>query len=433
MSLSLRKEVGLLGLVAFGVGTIIGGDYLVVNSFIISSTGASVVLAYMLAGVLILVVALNYCELMVAMPYAGAEYVYISEAFGSTAGFILGWLAVLGWSIAIGINGIVIGDFMSVYIPEAVVPRWVWSVISVMVVWYLNHRGIRLASLAEVITTLGLVFALLAYAFVGFTHMEVSNLTPFFVNGFSGFLYATAFATLFYLGFNMVAQLAEEAKIPRRELWKVIVYVIVGVALVLVITNLSTVLMAPYSSIVNVASSEWPLSVLLKPFIGDLGVALVTLFAVFLGALTTMMGCYVVSARFIFAFARGGLLPKTFMKLHPKYGSPYVALLVGLGAGLIGSFIRRLIDYASLLVVMSLVAFILVALSLMWLRRKKPNLERPFKVPLYPITPVATMVFASILLVAFITELSFDMVVLIIAWLVLGYLIMKLYTRRGGG
>ena len=104
MSLSLRKEVGLLGLVAFGVGTIIGGDYLVVNSFIIASTGASVVLAYMLAGVLILVVALNYCELMVAMPYAGAEYVYISEAFGSTAGFILGWLAVLGWSIAIGIN-----------------------------------------------------------------------------------------------------------------------------------------------------------------------------------------------------------------------------------------------------------------------------------------------------------------------------------------
>ena len=433
MSSSLRKEVGLLGLLAFGIGTIIGGDYLIVNSFIIASTGASVVLAYMLAGVLILIVALNYCELMAAMPYAGAEYVYISEAFGPAAGFILGWLAVLGWSIAIGINGIVIGDFMSIFIPEATVPRWVWSVISVVIVWYLNHRGIRLASLAEIITTLGLVLVLLAYAFIGFTHMSISNLTPLFVNGFSGFLYATAFATLFYLGFNMVAQLAEEAKIPRRELWKVVIYVIVGVALVLIITNLSTVLMAPYDSIVNVASNEWPLSVLLKPFIGDLGVALVTLFAVFLGALTTMMGCYVVSARFIFAFARSGLLPKTFMKLHPKYGSPYVALLVGLVAGLIGSFIRRLIDYASLLVVMSLVAFILVALSLMQLRRKKPNLERPFKVPLYPLVPIAAIVFALTLLAAFITQLSFDMIILIVIWLILGYLIMKLYAHSRGG
>jgi len=425
----LKRQIGLLAVLLIGLGTVIGGDYFIVDPFIIAETGPSVYLAYAIAGIIMALVALCYSELMAMWPEAGGEFVYITRAFGTFVGWLVASVYWLAWLIVIGVNGIVIGDYMNMFFPWLPVPRWVWSELATIILGYVCYRGISLTSWVQGALAIGLVLAFLAYMGVGFAHFNPANLSPFFVGGWTGFWGAVAFATLFYVGFDCAPQLAEEMKLPKRKIALTALIIVFGVGILLVGTNAAAVVSAPYDDIVALTEKEWALPYLLKPWIGDLGVALITIPAGLLGALTTALGCYIVASRLMFAFARAGRLPKMFAHIHPKYSSPDYAALFVLAVGVIATWIRELLVWVAIDVIIMLFTYIMVALSLIMLRVKHPDYERPYKCPGYPVTPLLVIGLCGYLLYHFYNIAPLEAWLLVIGWAIIMTIIYFIYGK----
>lgn len=428
---NLKKEVTLIMILCMGVGTIIGGDYLIVAPFIIEASGPSTFLAYLCAGVVVILIGLCYGELLASMPKVGGEYIYVSRAFNKFVGWVFASVAWLCWMMVIGVSGIVIGDYMYSFFPSLAIPRWVWGVTSVLLIGYVNYCGIKLSGIIEVILTISMTLALIAFAAGGFVGANPVNLTPFFVKGIPGFLGAVAFAVLFYLGFQMAVQVAEELKMPTKEMGKLIIYIVVIVGSVLVVTTLSAVLCAPYTDIVALTKEELPVSQIIIPYVGKGGFTVITLFAGLFGALTTMLGAYIVTPRLALAFARDGILPKVFGEIHHKYGVPHYGIFLAGAIGLAGVFIRELIDWVQVIVLIALFGAALVSLTLLVLRKKEPTMERPFRTPWVPYLPILVIVVSIILFFAMITMIKPSAYILPGAWLIASILV-YFYRERIG-
>ena len=131
----------------------------------------------------------------------------------------------------------------------------------------------------------------------------------------------------------------------------------------------------------------------------------------------------------MFAFARAGRLPKIFAHIHPKYGSPDYAAIFVLVVGVIATWIRQLLVWVAIDVIIMLFTYIMVALSLMVLRIKHPEYERPFKCPGYPITPILTLALCGYLLYSFYNIAPIEAWLLVIGWAIIMVVIYLVYGR----
>jgi APA family basic amino acid/polyamine antiporter len=398
--LAAERKLGLLRAIVIGLGAAIGFEIFVLLDYAyFHLTGPSMVSALFLCGLINLLTMFSYSELSAAIPKVGGEYTYTKAAFGGLTAFMAGclrWLAsIFGAALAAIVFTQQLAYFFSIFVPVAqnfiLVNTPLIVVIVVIILTALDVRGVKEATTVIVIAFLAIfVFFIASGLWYGVTPPEVLP-TPSF-GGLSGFFAATAYTFTMFVGMRALVAAAPQIKdpgknVPRALLLSTVLLIAFycGIAYVIV----GVVPFGNYDDpLLNLATGE---------IMGGIG-ALMLAIAGMVASVSSVSTAMMVQSSILGGMSRDGYLPKVLLKVHSGFETRYVAVIASSLFVILFSFTEAVefLGYASSFA--SLLVFALVNLSLMKLREKEPHLKRPFKAPLYPITPIAGIVMSILLL-----------------------------------
>ena len=399
----LSRSIGLFQLAMFGVGATVGTGIFFVLSEAVPEAGPAVVLSFLIAGVVAGLTAVCYAELAGAVPVSGSSYSYAYATIGelpamAVAGCLLLEYGVSGAAVAVGwsqyLNEL-LDNLFGVQIPEALsqAPEQggifnLPAVILILLCTLLLIRGASESAAVNTVMVLIKIGILLLFIIIGFTGWNSNNFADFAPFGVAGVTAAAGTIFFSYIGLDAVSTAGEEVKDPHRNLPLAILIALVVVTSLYVLTSLVAVAAQPYTEfegqeaglaaiLENITGSTWPGTLLAAG-------AVISIFSV---TLVVIYG----QTRILFTMARDGMLPELFHKVNPRTKTPVpntiiVAAVIALLAGLIP------IDFlAEMTSVGTLVAFGIVSIAVIVLRRREPDLPRTFKVPGYPVTPILSV------------------------------------------
>lgn len=369
----------------------IGSGIFVLPGLAFKIAGPSVILAFFLAGLVVLPAAISQSEMATAMPEAGGTYLYIDRAMGPLMGTIAGfgvWFSLV-FKASFALVGL--SAYLEFFVehPE----RPLAAVLAILLV-ALNLRGLhQTAKLQSILVTI--VLALLAaFIIFGMPNTQPKRFEPFLSEGLQGLFSATAVVFVSYIGVTKVASVAEEVKRPGRNI-PLSILTSVGIALVLYPAVVAV--MVGVTPAAELAGTETPVLTAAAQFLGTYGQYIVAGVAVL--ALLSMANAGVIaSARYPFAMARNSLAPPFLAKIGKKSGAPVAGITVtGIALILLVLFVP-LIELAKLASAFQLLVFALVNLALIAFRESHLDWYKPeFRSPFYPAPQVFGIV-ASLLL-----------------------------------
>lgn len=371
----------------------IGWSWVVLSSTWIMSAGTlGAILAFLIGGGAMLLIGLTYAELASALPFAGGEHVYSERALGSGASFVCTWAIVLGYVSVVTFEAVALPTVLDSLMPGLnkvflwqiagwdVYLSWVLTgVAGAVVMTWINIRGVRMASLVQTVVVLAMLLVGILFVSGAVVAGSVSNMQPLWRDGFSGMSLVLVMVPFMFVGFDTIPQAAEEIDLPCRDIGSVLMLsvmmaiawyslIVLGVGLMLNESELPNASLAPAEANARMY--------------GEFG-RLALLGAGLAGIITSWNAFIIGGSRAIYALARARLLPAFLGELHPRYHTPVNAiLLIGL-LSIIGPFFGRpalvwAVDAGGLGIV---IAYSMVALSFLVLRRKEPELARPYRVP----------------------------------------------------
>ncbi len=403
-----------------GLGSTISAGIFVILGPAIEIAGPAVILSFILCGVINTATMLSYCELGAAMPRVGGEYAYVMSAFEGLPTFITGWFE---WSSNIFFATLMV--LGSAYMLRSVTSLNQYVIVGVLVLVFtlINLWGIKSAGTAQTILTLALLAIIALFVGAGFAHgFRWNAFEPFMPKGSLSVFVAVALIFETYLGVEAIAATQAEIKRPEKTIPRAMIFC--SVTLIILYTLVAFVAIGIVSPTV-LSGSPTPLNSVGEILMGNEGVMIITL-AGLIAAFTSLNSTIIASSRAAYAMSYSGHFPRSLRRVHGVFGTPYVAILFG---SLI-IFLLSLVDNLEFIVYSInfgfLIGFSLVNLSLIKLRRSRPDMHRPFKTPLYPLGPIVGIA-TSIGLLAFfnLRSLAFGF-----AWGLLGMLI-YFYRRRG--
>ncbi len=431
---ALRRVLTPFELVLLGVGAIIGTGIFVITGVVAAGySGPALVVSFLISGIVCAFAALCYAEFAAMVPVAGSAYTYGYASLGELLAWIIGWDLILEYAVsvsavAVGWSGYVTNLVAStgVLLPAAFVnPPGVNGgilnvpcILIIAVITTLLIVGVKESARFNNIIVIIKLSVILLFLYLASSHIQPVLWTPFMPFGWSGVLTGAAIVFFAYIGFDAVSTAAEEVKDPQRSLpigiiGSLIVSTILYIAVSAVLTGI-----VPYTTLNTSASVAFSLQEIGIQW----GSALVSVGAL-CGITSVMLVLLYGQTRIFFAMSRDGLLPETFRELHPSFHTPAkVTLLVGTVTAIIASTLP-LQSIAELVNIGTLAAFIIVALGILVLRYRRPELKRPFRCPLVPVVPVLCVLSCGLLIYALplVTHLRF------VIWLVIGLAIYFLY------
>src|SRR5919108_1971917 len=390
----LARTIGLFQLTLFGVGATIGTGIFVILSDAVPIAGPSVVLAFVMAGVVAGLTAICYAELAGAVPVSGSSYSYAYATLGEAVAMVVAACLLLEYGVSAA--GVAVGwsqylnelldNLFGFTIPDAIsqAPEQggVFNVPAVVLIWLctlLLLRGASESAKVNAIMVLIKIAVLILFIVVGVSGWESDNLSNFFPDGFHGVNAAAGIIFFSYIGLDAVSTAGEEVHNPRRNLPLAIIFALVIVTTIYVAVAVVAVAAQPVEAfegqeaglsaiLEDVTGASWPASVLAAG-------AVISIFSV---TLVVIYG----QTRILFAMSRDGMIPRFFHRLNPRTLTPVpatiiVAVLVSLLAGLLP--INFLAEMTS---IGTLVAFLIMSIGIMVLRYRQPDLPRGFRVPL---------------------------------------------------
>jgi amino acid transporter len=380
-----------------GVGGTLNAANFVIIGHAASLAGYAIVPVVVICGVLSLLTMLSYAELGTAIPLAGGEYTFAKVAYGGFTSFLTGWFEWLSNMFYGALSAIGFAYVVSYLFPQINIP--LTAVVLVTVFAVLNLRGTKETATAETIITI-VVLIILAIFVVGgwsFVHAEPATSQPPSLIGLLGIFAATAYLFELYLGAEAVAAAQAEVKNPGKNIPRAI---LLSAAILIVL----------YSSVVTVslgivspeALSEQssPIAFVAEQALGPIGGILITV-GLAIAGLAATNGAILAQSRVLYAMSRDGYLPKGLCRIHRRFCTPHIAIITGAVFTLIFAatgFVNFVVYAVNLGFI---IGFSIVNFSLIRLRKIAPHLKRPFKVPLYPLTPIAGIA-ASVFLALFI-------------------------------
>jgi len=454
----LRRRLGALDLMGFGIGIVIGtGIFTLTGVAAKQSAGPGVVISFALAGLVSLLAALCYAELSSAVPTAGSAYTYAYATIGEVFAWIIGWDLILEFAL----GAAVVARGWSGYLAELVpaLPGTVFGESSTvnlgalaitLVLGFVAYVGIReskwVTNTLVVVKVLVCLFVIVAGAFF----VSARNWTPFIpdarapdktatgltqplwqalvgvepsVYGMAGVLSAAAIVFFSYTGFEAVANLGEETRNPKRDLPLGLLGTLAVSGLLYVGVSAVLTGMVHYTQINEGA----PISDAFESV--GLGWAAVLVGIAALAGLTSVILVDIIAmGRIGFAMARDGLLPPSLAQVHPRYGTPSVITLVTVAfVALLAAFVP-LAALAEMVSIGTLFAFTIVSAAVPILRRTRPDLPRPFRTPASPLLPIAS----ALLCVALMGNLSIETWIRFAVWLLIGLALYLTYGSRRG-
>ncbi|OZD82845.1 amino acid permease [Rhodococcus sp. 05-2256-B1] len=452
---SLRKQLGLRDLVGFGVGIVIGtGIFTLTGVQAKENAGPAVVISFVIAGVVSLLAALCYAELASAVPTAGSAYTYAYATLGELFAWIIGWDLILEFALGAAVvarswSGYLADLFSlppSLFTEEA--PVNVGAVAIVAVLGVVAAVGVKESARVTNVLVLIKVAISVFIVIAGLFFVQKSNLVPFVPEsvpaeaggstldqllmqavagiapsafGFAGVVTAAAVVFFAYTGFEAVANLSEEAERPAHDLPRALIGTLVACTLLYMMVAFVVTGMVKYTDLDDSA----PIAKAFDSVGAGWAGVLVSIAAV-AGLTSVILVELVTICRIGFAMGRDGLLPKSVAKVSPRFGTP-TRLTVGVVVfvALLGALVP-LKELAEMVSIGALFAFLLVSAAVPILRRTKPDLERPFRVPLSPVVPILSGLSCVYLMANLVVETWIRFLV----WLALGLLIYFAYGRR---
>lgn len=450
----LSRELSLFHVTMMGLGMMIGAGVFLGMGISISKAGpGGVVLTFALNGLLAVFTAMSFAELSSAIPRAGGAYNFARIGFGRRASFLAGWMEWFASSVAgsmyamtfsiytiLFIKGVILGmgqaDTHSITWAERAL-----AVVMAILFIYINYRGASETGKIGAIITVGQTIFVVTIGLVGLAtalrHPErLANFTPFMPHGWSKLLMTMGFTYVAFEGYEVIAQAGDEAKDPRRNLPKAMLYS------VLIVTAIYT--LVAFAVVVSIDASDPALNGLrpdqwigqaqekgfaravdkLMPF----GKLILTLAVIF--SSTSALNATVYSAtRASYALGRDRMLPGWFAKIHPIRKTPYGALICTAIIILTVVTLLPVKDVASSASIMFLMLFLMVNLCVIKIRRcMADELHYGFLMPLFPLFPILAIVF-QVVLAAWLIHMSVIAWIVAPLWIAAGVLLYQVYGK----
>jgi len=392
----LRRELGLFEVFCIASGAMISSGLFVLPGLAYAKTGASVIISYLIASLLIVPTLLSKAELATAMPKAGGDYFFIDRSMGPAVGTVGGFASWFSLASKTAFALIGIGAFVQLFNPGLTDLNMKLIAAAFCVIFtVINLFGVKHAGKTQVILVGGLISILILYIIVGFFYIEPSRFEPFETHGI-GSIFATAgFIFVSFMGLTKVCSVAEEICKPKRNIPLGIFLAWGVVSALYILVVFVTVGLLEHSTL---TSSLLPISKGAEVFMGEFGLILLGVAAV-LAFITTANAGLLSSSRYPMALSKDQLLPSFFSKLS-KNGTPVVSILFTSGfmiCIILFLDLEGLVKTASTLV---LLLFIFVNLSLIMMRESKIRHYRPsFYSPFYPWIQIAGIIGYSLLII----------------------------------
>jgi APA family basic amino acid/polyamine antiporter len=451
----LRRALGPMHLTALGIGSVIGtGIFVLTGTAASQNAGPALVLSMLIAGVGCAFAGLCYAELASMIPVAGSAYTYAYATSGELVAWIIGWDLVLEYAlsastVAVGWSGYCVSllDDLGIHLPLAltVAPGVTMSgpdgipvqgvfnlpaALIVIAVAALLIAGIKQSASTNTVLVVIKTGVLILFVAAGAAFVQKSNLTPlippnlgeFGRFGWSGVLRGAAVMFFAYVGFDAVSTAAQEAKRPQRDLpigmltsllICTVIYVAVAIVLIGIVPYRELNVADPLAVGIDRTGLKW-LSPLVK---------VSALFGLFSTMLVQLLG----QTRIFYSMSRDGLLPRAFGAVHPRFKTPHlstalVGAIVSVAAGLVPiGVLGQLVSMGTLL------AFVLVCIGILVLRRTSPEILRPFRTPGLPWVPIAGALICLVQMFS-LPVATWERLVI---WLAIGLVIYFSYSRHG--
>ena len=455
---ALKKSLSWLDLTVFGIGVIIGaGIFTFTGVAARAYAGPSIVISFVIAAVVCGLAAICYAEFASTVPVSGSAYTFSYASLGEIIAWIIGWDLLLELALGAGVvsqgwshYAQLLLNQMGIHLPSALAPRDatnpggqfnLLAFLLIAVLTLLVARGIKESMRVNLVLVGVKLFIVLFVIVAGLFYIKSANYSPFIppaqagsgsegikqpviqaLFGFTpttygvGGIFAGASIVFFaYIGFDVVATTAEEAKNPQRDLpigiiASLVVCTILYVAVAFVITG-----MVRYDKID-------PSAALAEAFrsVGKNAFATVISCGAVAGLTTVVMTLIIGGTRVLFAMCRDWLLPASFATTNPRTGTPVrLTIFVGLVIAFIGSYLGNHIDLSEMVNIGTLAAFTLVSIAVPVLRRRRPDLKRAFTVPFSPWLPSL----AAVACVYLMLNLSIETWIRFVVWMALGFLV----------
>lgn len=409
----LRRDLGIWGAASIVVGTIIGSGIFLVPKTMVQKVGSveMVFLVWIAAGLLSLAGALTYAELAAAMSEAGGEYVYLREAYGPFFGFLYGWTQM--WVAKSGaIAALATGFFyyLANFYPslETDLYRGPWLEIRVgqlaaigviLGLGFLNYFGVKWGGGVQVVVTVVKVGCILAIILAGVSSVagnpaNFSTSVPA-VAGVGGFFAAMVAALWAYDGWNNVTMVASEIKQPQRNLPLALA---AGTALVMVLYLATNFAYFYVLSAEEVAASDRVAGTAMSKVFGVSGAGAVSI-AAMISMFAAINGSILSGSRVPYAMARDRLFFRSLGSVHANYHTPAASILALSGWAAVLVLSGRYEQLFTYVIFASWILYALSAASVIVLRRKRPEMHRPYRTVGYPVVPILFVLVAVTLLV----------------------------------
>jgi APA family basic amino acid/polyamine antiporter len=409
----LKRDLGIWAALAIVVGTVIGSGIFRVPQSMILDTGSVrlVFLVWVVGGMLSLAGALTYAELAAAMPGAGGEYVYLTEAYGPLWGFLYSWTQMwVAKSGSIATLATAFFEYTAHFVPQfetiwftvgpfPVKYGQVFALVLILLLGGLNYLGVRVGGDVQVAVTavkLGLIaFVILAGLFYSQPALPVVAATPLPAAPpvFAGFIAALVAALWAYDGWNNVGMVASEIKNPQRNLPLSLIGGTIGVIAIYMLANWA------YFRVLSpgeVGAHKLVAAEMMQRIGGRWGASAVSI-AAMISIFAALNGSILTGARVPYAAARDGLFFRSAARIHPAFHTPGVSILmlsVWSSVLVLSGKYDELFDFV---IFGSWILYGMATASVFVLRRKRPDLPRPYKTFGYPVVPLLFLVGATIL------------------------------------
>lgn len=465
---SLKRTLGARSLVALGIGAIIGaGLFSITGGAAGNNAGPAVTISFVIAAVACGFAGLCYAEFASMIPIAGSAYTYSYATMGEFIAWIIGWDLVLEYAVGAATVSISWSRYLvkflayyDIHLPAAVTlspfdtatladgtvihgmvnfP----AVFIVVLMSLLLIKGTRESALVNGIIVFLKVSVVLIFIVLGWGFIHSENYHPYIPQntgdfgsfGWSGIVRAAGIIFFAYIGFDAVSTAAQEAKNPKRDMP-------IGILVSLVICTVLYILFAHVmTGVANYKSFQGadgiaPVAVAIDhmgtpgadgaivPAYPWLNKAIII--AILAGYSSVIMVMLLGQSRVFFSMSKDGLLPKVFSRVHPKFGTPSKSnLLFMVFVSLFAAFVPARV-VGEMTSIGTLLAFVLVCVGVMVLRKKQPDLPRAFKTPLVPLVPVLGILSCLAMMVS----LPGDTWLRLIIWLAIGFAIYFGYSIK---
>ncbi len=388
----LDKVLSKFDVLCLAIGAMLGWGWVVLSGTWLNSAGSlGTLIAFLVGGLLVIFVGLTYAELASAMPKVGGEHVFVKRGLGKKASFVGSWAIVLGYVSVVTFEAVALPTVLDYLIPNYQT-GYLWTIngwdvyltwvlvgsVGAVILTAINYFGLKTAAFLQVVLTVAIVGIGILLIFGSGINGDTKNLEPLFIGGAGGIMTVLVMVPFLFVGFDVIPQVAEEANLPAREIGKILI-ISVSAAIVfymLIALGVGMSLNKGALEISQLATADAMAAAFNSPLFGKIliigGIA---------GIVTSWNAFIIGGSRVIYAMAQDGMLPSWFGRLHPKYNTPSNAVIFLGALAVFAPLLGRpalvwIVDAGGLGIV---IAYLMVALSFVALRKKEPQMDRPFK------------------------------------------------------